>query len=180
MSMDALIEKYIERGFGSMNKNDFEVAIFNEWMKSEGHRKSNYEISLALRIPETKVKRLKYEAELKYGNNQDEILKTRLEELLQNANFKAESKKLVFLIDNQMLRNYLDGKLKAKGCFSDRSFNSEIVSVNAKDFITLLKDDLRMSDDVIKKANNESLKEALKHIGSKIVDLSLSALISIL
>ena len=108
MSMDALIEKYIERGFGSMNKNDFEVAIFNEWMKSEGHGKSNYEISLALRIPETKVKRLKYESELKYGDNKDEMLKTRLETLLQNANFKAEGKKLVFLIDNQMLRSYLD------------------------------------------------------------------------
>ena len=99
---------------------------------------------------------------------------------MKNANFKAEGKKLVFLIDNQMLRSYLDGKLKAKGCFSDRSFNSEIVSVSAKDFITLLKDDLRMSEDVIKKANNESLKEALKSIGKTIVDWSLSALSIIL
>lgn len=163
-----------------MNKNDFEVAIFNEWMKTEGRDKSNYEISLNLRIPETKVKRLKYEAELRYGDNKDEILKSRLETLLQNANFKAEGKKLVFLIDNQMLRNYLDGKLKAKGCFSDRSFNSDIVSVNAKDFITLLKDDLKMSDDVIKKANNKSLEEALKGFGKTIVDWSLSALSIIL
>ena len=178
--MNELIKKYIDQGFGSMNKNDFEVAIFNEWMKAEGQDKSNYEISLALRIPETKVKRLKYEAELKYCDNKDEILKTRLEKLLKNANFKAEGKKLVFLIDNQMLRSYLDGKLKAKGCFSDRSFNSEIVSVSAKDFITLLKDDLRMSEDVIKKANNESLKEALKSIGKTIVDWSLSALSIIL
>ena len=180
MYMNELIKKYIERGFGSMNKNDFEVAIFNEWIKAEGQNKSNYEISLALRIPEAKVKRLKYEAELKYGDNQDEILKTRLEDLLKNANFKTERNKLVFLIDNQMLRSYLDGKLKAKGCFSDRSFNSEIVSVNAKDFITLLKDDLKMSDDVIKKANNKSLEEALKGFGKTIVDWSLSALSIIL
>ena len=73
--MNELIKKYIDQGFGSMNKNDFEVAIFNEWMKAEGQDKSNYEISLALRIPETKVKRLKYEAELKYCDNKDEILK---------------------------------------------------------------------------------------------------------
>lgn len=99
---------------------------------------------------------------------------------MQNANFKAEGKKLVFFIDNQMLRGFLDGRLKAKGCFSDRSFNSEIVSVNAKDFITLLKDDLKMSDDVIKNARNTSLKEALGSIAPKIVDWGLSALAIVL
>lgn len=34
MYMNELIKKYIERGFGSMNKNDFEVAVFNELLQS--------------------------------------------------------------------------------------------------------------------------------------------------
>ena len=48
-----------------MNKNDFEVFIFNEYRKRG--RKSNREMSLELKIPESKVKRLAYEADLKYG-----------------------------------------------------------------------------------------------------------------
>lgn len=90
--MNELIKKYLERGFGSMNKNDFEVAIFNEWMIHEGRGKSNYEISLALRIPETKVKRLKYEAELKYGDNQDEMLKKDLKNCCKMPISKQKAK----------------------------------------------------------------------------------------
>ena len=44
--MQELIEKYLEHGFGSMNKNDFEVFIFNEIINSQEHKdKSNYELS---------------------------------------------------------------------------------------------------------------------------------------
>ena len=54
------ISKYLERGFGSMNKNDFEVWIFHYLLQNELNGKSNFDISVELRIPEQKVKRLKY------------------------------------------------------------------------------------------------------------------------
>jgi hypothetical protein len=61
------IQQYRERGFGSMNKNDFEVAIFNLLMQEDEMKgKSNYDLSWMLRIPESKVKRLAYESSLKY------------------------------------------------------------------------------------------------------------------
>ena len=78
---DFIKEVYLERGFGTMNKNDFEVFIFNEIVKDpqgilEFSKKdkddkplkpSNYDLSILLKIPESKVKRLAYEADLKYG-----------------------------------------------------------------------------------------------------------------
>lgn len=177
--MNELIDKYLKKGFGSMNKNDFEVAIINELLNAGWTTKSNRTISLELRIPETKVKRLRYEAELKYGQNTEEIFKKSLEEVLAKAQFKADGKKLVFIVENQMLRGYLDGKLKDKGFFSDRSFNSEIVSVNAKDFIGVL-NDLFIDKDIIKKAKNKTLFEALKTIGKGVIDYSLTALLSVI
>ena len=168
--MNELIDKYLKKGFGSMNKNDFEVAIFNELLNAGWTTKSNRTISLELRIPETKVKRLRYEAELKYGQNTEEIFKKSLEEVLAKAQFKADGKKLVFIVENQMLRGYLDGKLKD---------NSEIVSVNAKDFIGVL-NDLFIDKDIIKKAKNKTLFEALKTIGKGVIDYSLTALLSVI
>ena len=49
-----------------MNKNDFEVAIFNYLITKDENfiGKSSYELSIALKIPISKIKRLKYEAEL--------------------------------------------------------------------------------------------------------------------
>lgn len=53
------IELYIERGFGSMNKNDFEVFIFGQMLEMSRYKgKTNYELSLLLRVPESKIKRL--------------------------------------------------------------------------------------------------------------------------
>ena len=68
MELSSVINDYLSRGFGSMNKNDFEVWIFNFLLQEKLKGKSNFEISIELKIPEQKVKRLKYEAELKYGS----------------------------------------------------------------------------------------------------------------
>ena len=68
LTLNEVISKYLEKGFGTMNKNDFEVWIFHYLLEHELQGKKNYEISIALKIPESKVKRLRYEAELKYSN----------------------------------------------------------------------------------------------------------------
>ena len=68
--LNQIIDRYLKRGFGSMNKNDFEVWIFYFLLHNQLKGMGNYDISLELRIPESKVKRLKYEAELKYGSPQ--------------------------------------------------------------------------------------------------------------
>lgn len=67
LTLNEVISKYIEKGFGSMNKNDFEVWIFHYLLEHELQGKKNYEISIGLKIPKSKVKRLRYEAELKYS-----------------------------------------------------------------------------------------------------------------
>lgn len=169
--MNDLIRRYLNRGFGSMNKNDFEVAIFNELLNSGWSTMTNRTISIELKIPETKVRRLRYEAELRYGKNTDEEFKKRLNEVLKKANFKTDGKKLVFVMENLMLRNFLDGKLKDMGCFSDRSFNSEIVSINAKDFIELL-NKLGFEKDLVRKSKNATLIDSLKDIVGTFAELA--------
>ena len=53
-----------------MNKNDFEVYIFNQIITDPNYAgKNDYELSTELAIPQAKVKRLRYESNLKYGRN---------------------------------------------------------------------------------------------------------------
>ena len=76
------IQKYLQRGFGSMNKNDFEVFIFNEIITDTNYAGMNdYGLSVTLAIPQSKVKRLRYEANLKYGQNNAEAYSQRFREL---------------------------------------------------------------------------------------------------
>ena len=126
--LQEFISKYLERGFGSMNKNDFEVWIFHYLMNHQLQGKTNYEVSLFLKIPETKVKRLRYEAELKYNDGDSLVNYHKVCALLKAVHFKKGGQCIQFSIEDLYLRKYLDSTLKSGGRFSDSSF--KITSCN--------------------------------------------------
>lgn len=130
------VDLCLER-FGSMNKNDYEVAIFALLHKSAWRDKSDFDISQLMKITEAKVKRLRYESNLKYSDNSD--LKGQLKTLLSSINYKfAESNRIQFLIKDKNLRLYANNILEQQGSFSDSSFNSDVVSVTPEDMMVLL------------------------------------------
>lgn len=138
--LDNVIDQYLARGFGSMNKNDFEVWIFNYLLSEKLKGKSNYDVSVELRIPEQKVKRLKYEAGLKYGSPRDmEAYASAFAALLTKAQLKKDGSCVQFVVEDLQLRKYLDSLLKKDGRFSNTSFNTEIVSIDADDLEFLMK-----------------------------------------
>ncbi len=134
MTIDDIIQKYLDRGFGSMNKNDFEVWIFGQILKMGEYRsKNNYELSVALRIPESKIKRLRYESALrnaKEGTNYKREVMT----LLENAKLRNDGKKIIFQVEDILLKSYISSILKKTGRVLDSSFNQELVVVNVEDF----------------------------------------------
>ena len=130
------IDRYIERGFGSMNKNDFEVEIFHYLLQTNYFESTkDYEISRQLRIPQSKVKRLKYESELKYPEkNQDEKVK----EILDNAKIYFDRECIVLSIEDELIRKHLDCEIKKHNSYSDLSFNTELLRLNFEDYIYLV------------------------------------------
>ncbi len=138
-TMKDAIGAYLERGFGSMNKNDFEVFIFNHLLNTDFENKSDNAISRELRIPESKVKRLRYEAALKYQPYDEEDYKQRFYSILEKCAFKkTDSKKIQISIKDKSLRLFLEDTLYTLGTFPDSSFNSDIVTLTANDFLLLL------------------------------------------
>lgn len=137
--LQKLLDKYLEKGFGSMNKNDFEVFIFSRLINTCYHGMNDYQLSLKLRIPISKVKRLRYEADLKYPIQKD--YKTLFVEAMKGARYDNNEKPIiVFSIEDIALRQYLRDLLMKRGNFYDSSFNSDIVRISEKDFLCLLED----------------------------------------
>lgn len=133
---DWLIEECLSR-FGSMNKNDYEVALFTLLLRNGYSEMSDFDISRELKITETKVKRLRYESNLVYPNNTD--LRNQLRVLLDKVKFRiSDSNKIQFLIKDKNLRLYANDIFEAQGGFADSSFNSSIVSVTPEDLVSLL------------------------------------------
>ncbi len=133
------IERYSTQGFGSMNKNYFEVLIF-DLLRRNGNLKdkTNYEASILLKIPDSKIKRFAYETDLKYGNiNLQDITKDFFK-IIAKSKLLTDQNKIQFVIENKFLRTSISAKLKELGHFSDSSFNSEIISIHIDSFIDLL------------------------------------------
>ena len=136
------VEPFIKECFqryGSMNKNDYEVALFHLLMQCDEYRNiSDFMMSKKLKTPETKIKRLRYEVELKYGTEDNNILDNRIISILKQSSFKLTSERLQFAIPDKMTRLYLNNILQMGNRFSDSSFNSNIVSITANDLKYLL------------------------------------------
>ena len=138
-TLSTIIDRYLARGFGSMNKNDFEVWIFHYLMQHQMQDKSNYDISVALKIPEQKVKRLRYEGELKYPTTDDTIRRRLLIEAISHAKFRqAKDGQIVFALNDKMLRLYLENQLISDGRFYDSSFMANIIVLSVSDFLFVL------------------------------------------
>lgn len=170
------IEEYLKKGFGSMNKNDIEVLVFHLLLQEEKKEQriglkgmTDFAISVALQIPESKVKRLRYEAELKYPNDDK---KKALLDLLSTAQYKKENGKIIFVVTNKMLRLYIADLLFQGNNFFDTSFNSNIVSLYIEDFIILLKKVYNENDiDQIVKYAKEKIKEQMNELPPSGFDL---------
>lgn len=171
-TLNEFVDSYLEKGFGSMNKNDFEVAIFNYLIteRSEFYRKSNYEISILLRIPETKVKRLRYEAALKNKDLSEDKLKNGVVELLEKAKIREDGKKIIFQVEHILLKTYISSLLKKHGCACDGSFSPEIVAINADDYPYLLEEIYPKEYEELKKQLRNS--KAFKTMGDFFKHLS--------
>jgi hypothetical protein len=133
------MSRYSTRGFGAMNKNDFEVLIF-DLLKKYGDlkEKSNYEISRALQIPETKVRRLAYESDLKYSQLTEENISVAFFKIVANSKLRGDLNKVEFVIESKFLRASIGAQLKKLGHYADSSFNAEIVRIHLDSFIDLL------------------------------------------
>lgn len=135
------LDRYLKRGFGSMSKGDFELLIFDILrVIDSGVHKSNYQWSIDLHIPETKVRKLAYEADLVYHDyDVDALIKKFFTLLKQNiSKFSSDGKKIQFVVEDRSLRTMLYADLKELGYFADASHNGEIVSVELRAFSSLL------------------------------------------
>lgn len=129
---------YLEGGFGRMNKTDFEFFFFHLLIKHGCFNDmSNFDIGLLLKIPESKVRRLKYEAELRYGNHEnfDDLLLS----YLINCRFEYYKDNIKLSFEDKFIQTLFVSELKKMvSSLSDFTKNPEVVTVTRKAFVDFL------------------------------------------
>lgn len=132
------LENYLRFGLGSLSKTDIDALVMHLldlYGAQDGKslmQKSNQEVSQMLRTPVAKVKKLRYEAALKYGGSIEDNARGRLLAAIANATFEWDSKKIHLIIEDTLAKSWLQGQLKKHQLIFDNSFNTEIIKVDAE------------------------------------------------
>ncbi len=138
---DEFLEEYLSRGFGSLSKRDIDIFVMHLLMKhSNLKNESNFDLSMKLKLTETRIKNLKYEAHLKYAESSKDDIKEEFLSLLNKVKLQVVGNEtwISIVVEDTFLRNVIKAKVKENGSFVDGSFNSEIVKISVDDFSYLI------------------------------------------
>lgn len=93
-----------------------------------------------MQTTESRVKGLRYEANLKYPPVEEKYIEWRILYALARSQFEAEKQTIKFIIEDTYVRYALQARLKYSGAIPDNSFNREIIKVNFRHLADLLEE----------------------------------------
>lgn len=140
---ELFLDKFLENGFGAMPKRECEIYLLHLLLedgqfKNEKGQIDFHEMSLALKMTETKVRNLVYEIELKYQQPID--FSQALIELFENQHYEVDEphKAIKFSIQSPLLKQAFEYEIRKLGGMSDGSFAKHLVTIKEDTFAKLL------------------------------------------
>ena len=138
------LENYLKFGLGSMPKSDIDALVMHlldlYGVDSSGSlaSRSNQIVSQLLQTPAIKVKKMRYDAALKFGGRIEDQAKGRLLAALSRASLEPNGEKVLLIIEDLLAKNWLQGQLKIHQHIFDHSFNTEIIKVSISGLFQVL------------------------------------------
>ena len=144
------LKHYLKGGIGAMPKSDIDALVMHLLDKHASENGSplgrfpNQIASERLRAPLARIKRLRYEGSLKFGGRPEDEARIRFVRLLEKAGLELDKKegtvtKIVFVVEDVLAKNWIQGKIKEHSGIFDGSFNTEIIKVDPEFFFHLLR-----------------------------------------
>jgi hypothetical protein len=138
------LENYLKFGLGSMPKTDIDALVMHlldmHGLNGTGPLAiySNQTVSERLKTPVSKIKKLRYDAALKFGGRIEDQAMGRLLAALSKASLEPDGEKICLIIEDSLAKNWLQGQLKIHQHIFDHSFNTEIVKVSSTGLFQVL------------------------------------------
>ena len=165
------LKHYLKGGIGAMPKSDIDALVMHLLDKHASENGSplgrfpNQIASERLRAPLARIKRLRYEGSLKFGGRPEDEARIRFVRLLEKAGLELDKKegtvtKIVFVVEDVLAKNWIQGQIKEHSGIFDGSFNTEIVKVDPEFFFHLLRT-------LLPESNVNAFEEKYKALMSK-------------
>ena len=138
---DKFLEKLLENGFDFMKEKELKIYILyllledGQFVNNDGDI-DYHEISLELKISETKVRNLVYEVELKYRANHNFV--EQLISIIEKGKYEVTDDRVKFAVHNPLVKQYFEYEIRKLDGVSDGSFAKHIVTISSETFEKLL------------------------------------------
>jgi len=117
------LNHYLKNGMGSMSKSDIDALVMHLLDIHAGEQGRplgaypNQVASERLRVPLSKIKRLRYEAGLKYGGRPEDEARRRFALQLAKAGLEFDKAgehvtRIVFVVEDILAKNWIQGQIK--------------------------------------------------------------------
>jgi hypothetical protein len=158
------IESYLQHGLGVMSKKETEILVMHlldECGCFDGRRNANHDLSLLLRIPETRIASLRYEGKLRYPpKDPEEYARGKLLNIIWLADPSADGKNIQIIIEDKYVRQHLTALAKRRNSVIDTSFNREIIDIQWEKLAAVMEEAFGPE---IGKRFRESFKKTIDH-----------------
>lgn len=165
-----LFELYLKNNFGSLNKTEFEELLL-ELLRRHSNlgNMSNFEISINLHLPESRVRSMVYRSQLKYVNYKIEDIRKQLFGQLWQGYFEIKDDMIRITIENQYVKQAVESIVKEKGGVPVGTFNKETLILSSDGFSKLLPslftdEEIKLISAEIRKKNAGSFETAIKSL----------------
>lgn len=138
------LDNYLKFGLGSMPKSDIDALVMHllDLYGLDGSGPlaihGNQAVSERLKTPVSKVKKMRYDAALKFGGRIEDQAMGRLLAALSKASLEPDEEKVRLIIEDSLAKNWLQGQLKIHQHIFDHSFNTEIIKVSVSGLFQVL------------------------------------------
>lgn len=200
---EALLEKYLDLGFGSQTKSELDLLIFYHINKANDFKKlSNYDLATRLKMPESQVKRLKLSSALRYEdiNSKAILSEIVLRTIDGDQALDIRAGKVEISLENPLEKRELENYLKINGHSAEYTLNTEVLKIEPirllelmvenidraqQEFsgvLTLALEDQVLSQQIIGQDDNikRQLKRARQHLADANIILSICKKLSLL
>ena len=173
--LQELWTKISEYSLLNASKNDigdYLIYLLNKYCEFNGNERffdtlPNATLERVLKINASKIKTSKRNIAVKYlSNTEYNTLFNDFLKKIADKNYKisTEGDKLVFIIDNPAMRDYLEARLKELNDTFDYTLNSEKVKVSIKSFFKMLSEHSNIENALFSK---DDLKNAILKVENK-------------
>ena len=141
------------RKFGTFTKADYETLMFSIYLGLHDEPQREYDISIALGIPESKVRSLRVKAQLLYPVDID--IKAELYKALQNAQYDPKMQTITMTIEDPSVQNMIKNQIEIAYGTVHLTLNPKHLALPIEGFILLLSIIDMDQKDAINRLNKE-------------------------